>query len=126
MPRWVEFLRDQVDPLCRADLENLSGAKLPPLAAGGRIRRTKQPELPVVIQSTSKVVTYVVLSSLREWRFEPARAGETPVAALFDSSFPPRRPLTEIANLKGSPLAIPEATLRTGRYQKASEQVGGF
>jgi protein TonB len=81
-------------------------------------------ELPVVTQSTSQAVTYVVLSSLREWRFEPARAGETPVAALFDISFPARRPLTEIANLKWSPLEKPEATLRAGRYQEASRQVG--
>jgi TonB family protein len=82
-------------------------------------------EQPVVTQSTSVALTYVLLKSLRDWRFEPARAGEAPVAAFYDLKVPAeRRPLVGVADFAGSPLAESEATLRAGRYQEAGKQVG--
>ncbi|HEV7517660.1 MAG TPA: energy transducer TonB [Thermoanaerobaculia bacterium] len=78
----------------------------------------------MVTESTSPVLTYAVLKSLRESRFEPARAGEVPVTALYELRVPgERRPLGKVADLAGSPLAEPEATLRAGRYQEAGKQV---
>jgi TonB family protein len=80
---------------------------------------------PVVSQSTSEALTYTVLKALRDWRFEPARAGETPVTAFYELKVPAeRRPLVGIADFTGSPLAQPEATLRAGRYPEASKQIG--
>ena len=82
-------------------------------------------EQPVVAQSTSVGITYVVLKSLRDWRFEPARAGETPVAAFYEIKVPmERRPLEKVVEFTGSPLAESEATLRAGRYPDAGNQVG--
>ncbi|HEV7515411.1 MAG TPA: energy transducer TonB [Thermoanaerobaculia bacterium] len=79
---------------------------------------------PVVVQSTSEGLSYVILKALRDWRFDPARAGGAPVAAFYEIKIPARRPLLEIADLTGSPLAEPEATLRAGRYPEAGKQVG--
>jgi TonB family protein len=82
-------------------------------------------EQPVVAQSTSVGLTYVVLKSLRDWRFEPARAGEAPVAAFYELKVPvERRPLEKVVEFTGSPLAESEATLRAGRYPDAGKQVG--
>jgi TonB family protein len=81
-------------------------------------------EQPVITQSTSPVLTYAVLKSLRDSRFEPARAGEVPVTAFYEIQVPgERRPLGKAADLTGSPLAEPEATLRAGRYKEAGKQV---
>ncbi|MEA2695518.1 MAG: hypothetical protein QOJ16_4905 [Acidobacteriota bacterium] len=81
-------------------------------------------EQPVIAQSTSEALSFVVLKSLRDWHFAPARAGGAPVAALYDIKIPARRPLVEVAEFKGSPLAEPEAMLRAGRYPEAGKQVG--
>ncbi|HEV7517793.1 MAG TPA: hypothetical protein VGR07_15950 [Thermoanaerobaculia bacterium] len=81
-------------------------------------------EQPVMAQSTSEALTYVVLKFLRDWHFAPARAGGAPVAAFYDIKIPARRPLVEVAEFKGSPLAEPEAMLRAGRYAEAGKQVG--
>jgi TonB family protein len=82
-------------------------------------------EQPVVAQSTSLGLTYALLKALRDWRFDPARAGEAPVAAFYEIKLPlERRPLTKVVEFAGSPLAEPEATLRAGRYPEAGKQAG--
>jgi TonB family protein len=83
-----------------------------------------RPAQPVVTHSTSQAFTYVLLEALRDWRFEPARAGEAPVAAFYEIKLPVRRPLAGIADLSGSPLVGPEAALRAGQYPEAAKQVG--
>jgi TonB family protein len=81
-------------------------------------------EQPVVAQSSSEVLSYLVLQTLRDGHFEPARAGEAPVAAFYELKVPSKhRPLAEIvADFKSSPLAEPEATLRAGRFPEADQQ----
>ncbi len=81
-------------------------------------------EQPVVAQSSSELLSYLVLQTLREARFEPARAGEAPVAAFYELKIPSKhRPLAEIvADFKSGPLAEPEATLRAGRFPEADKQ----
>jgi TonB family protein len=82
-----------------------------------------RPGQPVVTQSTSPAFTYVVLKILQAARFDPAKAGGAPVAAFYDLSLPARRPLAEVADFTGSPLAKPESALRAGHSREAEKEV---
>ncbi len=77
---------------------------------------------PVVLQSTSKALSYVLLEGLRDWRFEPARAEGTPVAAFYELKFPAHRPLVEGVELKDTPLAEIEMLLRAQRFAEAGKK----
>ncbi|HXO21294.1 MAG TPA: energy transducer TonB [Thermoanaerobaculia bacterium] len=82
-------------------------------------------EQPVVAESTSGALSYAVLEALRDWRFEPARDGKAAVAAFYEMKIPAeRRPLANVVEFAGTPLAEPEATLRAGRYPEARKQLG--
>jgi hypothetical protein len=83
-----------------------------------------RPGQPVIVQSTSIVLTYMVLSSLRDWRFDAAQAGGKPVAAFYEIRFPEPKPLAQVVEFKGTPLDEPETMLRAGRYPEAAKQVG--
>src|SRR5262249_31005790 len=78
---------------------------------------------PVVLQSTSPVLSYVVLESLKDWQFDPARSGEAPVAAFYEIQFPTHRPLSEVVAFRGSPLAETEALLHAGSFADADKKV---
>ncbi|HTQ81548.1 MAG TPA: energy transducer TonB [Thermoanaerobaculia bacterium] len=80
---------------------------------------------PVLLASTSIALSYAFLSSIKDWRFEPARSGETAVASFYELKLPlEHRPLTQVAEFTGSPLAAPEASLHAGNFQEAGKQVG--
>jgi TonB family protein len=80
---------------------------------------------PVVADSTFPALTYVILDALRGWRFSPAKAGDRPVAAFYQLEIPGgKRALADLVDFKNSPLAEPEALLRSGRYEEAGKQVG--
>jgi len=78
---------------------------------------------PVVIASTSPVLTYAVLEAMRGWRFTPAQADGQPVASFYDLDAPVQRPLERVVDLSKSALAEPLQLLKAGRYAEAEKRV---
>lgn len=81
-----------------------------------------RPREPVVLAGGLPGMVWEVLEGLRDWRYEPARKGESAVAVFRTVSVnnPSEKPLTGIAPLRERYAEV-EGLLRAGRWRGASQ-----
>lgn len=85
--------------------------------ADGRLRE------PVVLSGGVPGMIWEVLEGLRDWRYEPARKGETPVAVFRTVSInkPAEAPLAGLVSLSEQRAGV-ESLLQAGQWKKASQR----